>query len=406
MAALGPFEPAPRLAVGVSGGPDSMALWTLARAWAEARGGGVVALTVDHRLRPEAAAEAEQVARWLAGAEHHVLCPATPPRPTQAAARAVRLALLEEWCARHGVLHLLLAHHREDQAETVLTRLARGSGLSGLAAMAPVRPAAHGRVLRPLLDVPAAALHATLVARRVSWLEDPSNQDPRHQRVRWRQGAALLAAEGLTSDRLADTATRLRASDDALKPSATALLRATVRHLDPLGWAALDPEPLLAAPPALAEAVLGQLLTTLGGRDHAPRRRIVARLRGALTEGRGLTGGGCCLQPAARGLWRLCREAGRIPATAAGSPGTVVLWDGRFRIVIPAGAGHGRLWALGAVAPRPPRPAGVPGVAWAALPALVAETGVFVPGATGYSTGEAFRYLPVAFGPRRPLTGG
>lgn len=141
MAPLGPFEREPRLAVAVSGGPDSMALLLLAQEWAAARGGRVSALTVDHGLRAELSAEAAQVAQWagLLGVSHVALTwiGDKPTADIQAAAREARYCLLEEWCAASGVFHLLLAHHRDDQAETFLLRLARGSGLDGLAAIAP-----------------------------------------------------------------------------------------------------------------------------------------------------------------------------------------------------------------------------------------------------------------------------
>ena len=171
MQPIGPFEPAPRVAVAVSGGSDSLALCLLADRWAQARGGKVFALTVDHGLRPESGAEAAQVQRWLAArAISHRTRRWTGARrtgATQAEARAARFALLAGWCRRAGVLHLLLGHQREDQAETALQRLVHGSGIEGLAAMAPVRlamePDGRGvRLLRPLLSVPRDALAATL----------------------------------------------------------------------------------------------------------------------------------------------------------------------------------------------------------------------------------------------------
>ena len=164
MAPLGPFEPAPRVAVAVSGGSDSLALCLLADRWTRARGGTVFGLTVDHRLRLASGAEAAQVRRWLAArAISHRTLRWTGTRPVsriQEAARAARLALLVGWCRRAHVLHLLLGHQREDQAETVLQRLVRGSGIDGLAAMAPVRLAIESdgggvRMLRPLLPVSA-----------------------------------------------------------------------------------------------------------------------------------------------------------------------------------------------------------------------------------------------------------
>src|SRR5690242_4383018 len=162
MARFEPFEARPRLAVAVSGGADSMALVLLARDWAEVRGGALTALTVDHRLRKAAAAEAVQVGRWLAerGIDHQVLVrdDGHGSGGVQAAARDARYRLLEAWCRKTGALHLLVGHHREDQAETLLLRLARGSGVDGLAGMAMLAERAACRVLRPLLGVARARL--------------------------------------------------------------------------------------------------------------------------------------------------------------------------------------------------------------------------------------------------------
>src|SRR5262249_20106992 len=186
----GPFESRPHLAVAVSGGRDSMALALLVAAWAERRGGRVTAITVDHGLRPEAAAEARQVGRWLRahGITHRTLRWRPPagalPGGLQAAARAGRYAPPCGWGRPRGVLHLALAHQQEDQAETLLLRLARGSGLDGLAAMAPIAERMGVRLLRPLLSVPRARLRATLVAAPQPWIDDPSNENPAHARIR------------------------------------------------------------------------------------------------------------------------------------------------------------------------------------------------------------------------------
>ncbi|WP_051013792.1 tRNA lysidine(34) synthetase TilS [Pararhodospirillum photometricum] len=187
---LGPFEPAPALAVAVSGGVDSLTLLALTCRWARARGGRVVALCVNHGLRAAAAGEAARVQRqaeaW--GAEGIILTrPDRPPQTSlQEEARIFRHAALEEACRARGVLHLLLAHHQNDQAETVLERLARSSGPDGLAAMASITHRPGVRLLRPFLDVPKTALVATAHALGLSWDEDPSNQDPRFERARWR----------------------------------------------------------------------------------------------------------------------------------------------------------------------------------------------------------------------------
>ncbi|MDA0704544.1 MAG: tRNA lysidine(34) synthetase TilS, partial [Proteobacteria bacterium] len=198
---FGPYEPGVRLAVGVSGGPDSMALALLADAWARACGGRVLALIVDHGLRPASTEEAARVAGWLVarGFETRVLpwLGEKPERGVQAAARAARHALLEAACREAGILHLLLAHQREDQAETILLRRAAQSGADGLAAMAAVVERRHCRLLRPLLTVPRARLIATLEAAGQDWIEDPSNADTGFTRIRLRNELAQAGAGAL-----------------------------------------------------------------------------------------------------------------------------------------------------------------------------------------------------------------
>lgn len=181
MAPFAPFEPRPILAVAVSGGPDSLALAFLAAAWAAKRRGRIVALTVDHGLRKDSGKEARTVGRWLndAGVAHHILTWKGPKPRTgiQAAARNARYRLLREWCRRQGILHLLVAHTRDDQAETFLLRLHRESGVAGLAAMPAISEEPDLRILRPLLTLPKARLIATLQARKQEWIEDPSNKN-------------------------------------------------------------------------------------------------------------------------------------------------------------------------------------------------------------------------------------
>ncbi len=170
LARLGPFEPKPVIALAVSGGPDSMALALLLDEWANHRDARIEAITVDHGLRPESAAEAEQVGRWLAVrrvTRHTVLhwSDAKPEAGIQAAARAARYRLMTEHCRAEGILHLCLAHHLDDQVETRAMRAARHSGPAGLAGMSAIREWGGVRLLRPLLGITKQALHATLAAR-------------------------------------------------------------------------------------------------------------------------------------------------------------------------------------------------------------------------------------------------
>jgi tRNA(Ile)-lysidine synthase len=336
---LGPFERAPRLAVAVSGGADSLALALLAEAWARAHGGMIAALTVDHRLRAESAAEARQVGEWLAprGIVHRTLAweGPHPESDIQAAARAARYRLLEAWCGEQGILHLLTAHHREDRAETFWLRLARGSGLDGLAGISAVSERAHCRVLRPLLDVPPERLRARLRLEDQAWIEDPSNRNAEFRRVRVRDARALLAAEGLGAERLEETLRHLGRARQALE-SGTAGLLARAVTVHPAGFAWLETEPVRRAEPELGLRALAAVLATIGGTDYPPRLERLERLYERLARdalGRGRTLGGCRLiGTGARVL--VCREPAAIERPVALSPGGTCLWDGRFRVAL------------------------------------------------------------------------
>ena len=226
------------LVLAVSGGPDSTALLHLMARW---RGSlrpapRLVAVTVDHGLRPEARHEAEAVGRLAAtlAVEHETVCwrGAKPATGIQEAARLARYSLLHAAARRAHARCVVTAHTLDDQAETVLFRLARGSGLSGIAAMAREVPlavatgrpgsaraaAADGVVLvRPLLDVPKARLMVTLREAGIAWAEDPGNADPRFTRARLRSLMPALAGEGLTPQCLARLARRVRRSEAALE---------------------------------------------------------------------------------------------------------------------------------------------------------------------------------------------
>lgn len=399
MAPLGPFEPSPVLAVATSGGADSMALALLASAWARRRGGRVVALTVDHGLRPGSRAEARQVGAWLSerGIEHQNLrwSGARPRRGVQAAARAARYRLLGERCRRLGILHLLLAHHREDQAETLLMRLGRGSGVDGLTAMAPVTEGVGGRLLRPLLEVTKGRLVALLHARRQPWIDDPSNRDPAFARARLRATMPELATAGLTPARLAATARRMRRARSALEAAAIDLL-AGAAMVHPAGFGVIDPEPLAAAQPEIALRALARMLMCVGGGTYPPRLDRLERLHGALGPAGPATArtlAGCRVMP-----WRerilVCREVAAIAAALPLRPGEHAHWDGRFavRLAPAAGAGPGRprVACLGAagwrevVVRRPNAGALLPAPVRPTLPALWDIDGVVTVPHLGY----------------------
>jgi tRNA(Ile)-lysidine synthase len=403
MAPLGPFEDNPRIAVAVSGGADSLALAVLLHDWATAQGGRTTALTVDHGLRPEAAAEARFVARTLEplGLTQQTLRRrgAKPEANISAVLRRARYDLLSRACARRGLLHLALGHHLDDQAETFLLRLGRGSGLDGLAAMAPIVELPGLRLLRPLLGLPKARLEATLRARGLTWVEDPTNRDPAQARARLRQLLPGLAGEGLTATRLAATAGHLGRARAALEHElARLLVRAVV--LDPAGFAWLDPAPLTGAPAALGLRALARVLTTVGGAEYAPRLESLERLHGRISAGltAGATLGGCRVLPRA-GRLLVVREARNLPVARLES-GQRLLWDGRFEVALRRVRGRGAAvkWGVGplgsagwaeikSAAPdlvKTPAMARIPAPARAALPALRDRRGVLAVPQIGY----------------------
>ncbi|GFO83211.1 MAG: hypothetical protein A49_28380 [Methyloceanibacter sp.] len=200
-ALLAPLARHAQAAVAVSGGPDSLALLALAAAWAHRHERHAPhALTVDHGLRAESRAEAELVALVAArlGLPHAILTWRHGPVDAglQARARAARYDLMAAYCTAHGIPALATAHHLDDQAETFLMRLKRGSGLDGLAAIPEEGSWAGLTLLRPLLDIPKDRLVATAEAAGLPFVADPSNDDARFERGRLRGAMAALAELG------------------------------------------------------------------------------------------------------------------------------------------------------------------------------------------------------------------
>ena len=333
MAALGPYEPNPVVAVAVSGGADSLALVVLADRWARQNGGHVISLTVDHGLNTEAAAAAMTVQATLAtrGIDSRVLVNTSPVPDTgvEAYARAVRYRLLRDACHAAGVLHLLVAHTMEDQAETVLIRLGAGSGEDGLAAISPIVEVEEVRILRPLLEVPKDRLCAVVDAAGMMPWSDPMNSDERFRRVRVRKAAPALRAAGLSPLRLAEAASGFGRARLALEVEAAKLIAHAV-SLSPLGYASADLSLIFAAEPEIRARVLARLTGAIGGREFPPSpSRADAALQRLLDGDRVITLGGCVITQNKATL-TVCREVrGRVDWQKI-APGEAVHWDGRF----------------------------------------------------------------------------
>jgi tRNA(Ile)-lysidine synthase len=298
-------------AVAVSGGADSLAFLLLLSDWAaeQARPPPVV-LTVDHGLRPASKRRAEAVvlrARAL-GASAHLLrwTGRKPAADIESAAREARYRLMGKWCRRHGMNCLYVAHSQDDQAETFLLRLIRGSGVDGLAAMTPVAPfpapdCENLRVARPLLSVPRAELRSFLVARGESWLEDEMNADARFARARLRAAWPLLGELGFSAERIGVAARHLARARAALDQAAADFLARASRKEGEC--VLLDGNAFVGAPEEIVLRSLAQVLMEVSGRVYRPRFDRLERLALAIRSD-DLRGGrtlhGCCIRPAVK----------------------------------------------------------------------------------------------------------
>jgi tRNA(Ile)-lysidine synthase len=275
-----PLAHARALVLAVSGGPDSTALLVLAARWRAARKQGpkLLAVTIDHGLRPQSAHEARAV-KHLArsfGLPHRILrWQGKKPRTgLQQAARAARYRLLAAFARTAKADHILTAHTLDDQAETVLIRMSRGSGITGLCAMKKVAPLPVARpsrrsgsllLVRPLLEIPKARLIATLARAGIAYADDASNRDPRFARARMRGVMPALAREGFDAPRIALFARRLARAETALESAVdVAAAGASERPWGNAGPIVLAAEKFLRLPAEIALRLLGRALAHTG----------------------------------------------------------------------------------------------------------------------------------------------
>lgn len=290
--------PDAKLGLAVSGGGDSLALLLLAAA---AWPGCVEAATVDHGLRAEAAAEAQAVAAICAriGVRHEVLAghAAAAAGSLQMRARTIRYALLEDWCRRRGLATLATAHQCDDQAETVLMRAARGSGVGGLAGIPARRPLGESLLLvRPLLGWRRVELAGIVAAAGLRAAADASNHDERHDRTRARR--LLEATPWMSAERLARVAGHARDADEAIGWTADRLWGERARLED--GAVRLDPAGI---PRELRRRLLARAIGHVSAPAPKPRDDRIARLLDRLDAGLGGTVGAVVATPGP--VWRI-----------------------------------------------------------------------------------------------------
>jgi len=386
----------------VSGGGDSTALmWLMAR-WAKdlKRPPRLSILTVDHGYRAASAGEARQVTAWAAalGLEAHILTEKNAAKPAaglQQKARNLRYRLLTEWCRKAGAEVLVTAHTREDQAETFLMRLARGSGILGLSAIPPHGVTDGGLVIaRPLLEVGRDRLRATLKEAGQAWIEDPSNEDEQFERVKLRKMMPKLAEMGLTTHALARSAKRLARAAQPLIRQSQALLAIAV-DLRPQGYAIVNLDKFSAEDDEIRILALQHLLKAMGGALDPPRLMALEQLDAWIGTGSGQarTLAGCRIARRSKSLI-IGREPGRIAGEPILLPETgAVIWDKRFAVqwtkrpsgavILPSGLVSGV-----------DRARNLPAFVQASLPAIVAEGRlVALPFSSQEPTGLSCRFL-------------
>ncbi len=318
----------PRLGVAVSGGSDSTALLHLLSRVYEPSGLGLHVATVDHGLRPESAAEAATVA----GLCHSLNIPHTTLHWSgwqgagnlQDQARRARYGLLRDWALAQDIPAIALGHTADDQAETVLMRLGRAAGVTGLSAMPTVRMSDGVSLYRPLLFATREQLRAYLVEEGLGWADDPSNQDPRFDRIKARRALAQLSELGITADSLSRVAENLGQANHALERYAQDAARGLTKTQ--AGSIRVERAGFSDLPQEVQRRLVVGIVRWIAGGDYPPRQSAVEQAVRATVEGRLATVGGCLVVASADSAW-FCRELKPVAQQVA-RPGAV--WDRRW----------------------------------------------------------------------------
>jgi tRNA(Ile)-lysidine synthase len=345
-ALFAPLANYPVVIAAVSGGADSVGMMHLIARWEQRRTPSpkVTIATVDHGLRPASRAEAE----WVVARAHDLgfeaaLLTWSGEKPTsviQDAARAARYGLLADLARRSAPerrVAIVTAHTEDDQAETLLMRLARGSGVDGLAGMAPARPLdgdARVMLLRPLLSIAGERLRATLRSLNAQWIEDPSNDATRFERVQVRKARDVLALLGIANEKIALSARRLARAKAAIDAGVDKLKGDAALDLHAGAFASFDRGAWLGAAEELRIRMLGGLIASFGGRSEPLRlsrlEALVTRMQREGFDGATLAG---AMVSQHGGIVRVQREPGRVPLPSLVlAPGASAGWDGRFLV--------------------------------------------------------------------------
>lgn len=334
IAAVAARHPSPLIGVAVSGGGDSTALLHLLAQSGRRTGTAIIAATIDHGLRAASAEEAEAVARACGAlaVQHTILGWSgwDGSGNLQDAARSARYRLLGDWARANACAQVWLGHTADDQAETFLLRLARGSGVDGLSAMPEATKRDGIDWIRPLLAVSRERLRRFLTGERIHWIDDPSNADPRFDRIRFRNAADSLADLGLTRERLNATAANMARARAALERM-TDGLQAAASVANAAGEVLLDPAAFAQADAEIRLRLLARVLNWVSGAIYRPRLEALEQLDRSLSDDAlagGVTLHGCVLR-SERGKFVVRREIARVSGPV---PAGRRIWDGRWKV--------------------------------------------------------------------------
>ena len=326
------------VAVAVSGGSDSMALTLLLKDWCQINGVALVAFTVDHALRDEAAEEAKLVGRWLLdqGVEHHILTREgdKPSSGMQSFARSARYDLMRAACNERTIKFLFIGHQAEDQLETFVLRLSKGSSLAGLVSMSNISDRDSLNIVRPLLSVRRKELRDFLVTENQDWVEDPSNEDPRYTRTELgRVVSAISTLPGSNFDAFSLSLNRLKKADEALEFYVEKAWAENV-VISPYGYLTLRRELFIQFPSEISLRILGRAVAMVSGSKRYNRLSELERLNEDLKQNTGekyYTLSGCQFRMQNIDI-QICREPGRNGLSTVPFSGGDLIWDNRFLV--------------------------------------------------------------------------
>ena len=327
-------DPLPRrIGVAVSGGGDSTALLQLLSEIAQRMKIDLFAATVDHGLRSESSAEAETVAAlahsW--GIPHQTLKWQNRDGSgnLQDQMRRARYRLLMHWAHGLQLDAIVLGHTADDQAETVLMRLGRSAGVSGLSGMAAERKEGSVVLLRPMLSITRARLRAYLMTQSINWIDDPSNQDRRFDRIKVRDALTRMNQIGITVGNLSRVAENLAQAREALAQYAQESARRHVQVVD--GDLCIDRDGVSLLPEEIRRRFVVAAVAWIAGKEYPPRQTAVDQALGALTTGQTFALGGCLMVPDGNKTW-ICRE---LNAVASETACQGAIWERRWILTGP-----------------------------------------------------------------------